>query len=110
MLTSAQGIVVPEASTRKEVVPPLPPIDPRRYTLRQRIVLRIIIWAGTWVIRLIGSTLRVSISYEEGAQQTREQRPLVESFWRCGARIFWVFSCRRRICRSVWARKSTRLS
>jgi lysophospholipid acyltransferase (LPLAT)-like uncharacterized protein len=73
--------VVPEASTRNEVVPPLPPIDPQRYTLRQRIVLRLIIWAGSWVIRLIGSTLRVAISYEEGAQQTREQRPLVESFW-----------------------------
>ena len=57
------------------------PIDPRRFTLRQRIVLRIIIWAGYWVIRLIGPTLRVSISYEDGAQQTLEQRPLIGSFW-----------------------------
>ncbi|MGC1450244.1 MAG: lysophospholipid acyltransferase family protein [Candidatus Sulfotelmatobacter sp.] len=72
---------MPEASTLHEVAPPLPPIDPSRYTLRQRIVLRIIIWAGSWVIRLLGPTLKVCISYEEGAQKTREQRPLVESFW-----------------------------
>ena len=54
---------------------------PRRFTLRQRIILRIIIWLGYWVIRLIGPTLRVSISYEDGAQQTLEQRPLIASFW-----------------------------
>lgn len=44
-------------------------------------MLRIIIWAGYWVIRLIGPTLRVCISYEEGAQETLEQRPLIASFW-----------------------------
>ena len=54
---------------------------PRRFTLRQRIILRIIIWAGSWIIRLIGPTLRVSISYEDGAQQTLDQRPLIGSFW-----------------------------
>ena len=54
---------------------------PAATTLRQRIVLRMIIWAGSWVIRLLGPTLRVCISYEEGAQRTREERPLVESFW-----------------------------
>jgi len=52
-----------------------------RFTLRQRIVLRVIIWAGYWVIRIIGPTLRVSISREEGAQQTLGQRPLIVSFW-----------------------------
>lgn len=72
---------MPEASTRNFGAAPLPPIDPARYTLRQRIVLRIIIWAGYWAIRLIGPTLRVCISYEDGAQKTREERPLVESFW-----------------------------
>jgi lysophospholipid acyltransferase (LPLAT)-like uncharacterized protein len=40
-----------------------------------------IIWAGYWAIRLIGPTLRVSVSYEEGAQKTLDQRPLVASFW-----------------------------
>jgi lysophospholipid acyltransferase (LPLAT)-like uncharacterized protein len=54
---------------------------PRRFSLRQRIVLRIIITAGYWFIRLIGPTLRVCVSREEGAQQTIEQRPVIASFW-----------------------------
>ncbi len=52
-----------------------------RFTLRQRIVLSIIIAAGYWFIRLIGPTLRLCVSCEEGAQQTLDQRPLVASFW-----------------------------
>lgn len=55
--------------------------SPRQFTLRQRIVLRIIIAAGYLVIRVLGSTLRVSVSREEGAQQTLDQRPLICSFW-----------------------------
>jgi lysophospholipid acyltransferase (LPLAT)-like uncharacterized protein len=54
---------------------------PRRFTLRQRIILRLIITAGYWFIRLIGPTLRVCISREEGAQETVGQRPLIGSFW-----------------------------
>jgi lysophospholipid acyltransferase (LPLAT)-like uncharacterized protein len=54
---------------------------PRRFTLRQRIVLRIIIAAGYWFIRLIGPTLRVCVSREEGAQQSIDERPLIVSFW-----------------------------
>ena len=57
------------------------PIDATRFTLRQRIVLRIIIFAGTWLIRGIGRTLRVCVSSEEGAQQTIGRRPLIVSFW-----------------------------
>jgi len=72
---------VPEASTREAQAPVQPATGPRRFTLRQRIVLRIIIWLGYWAIRLIGPTLRVSISFEEGAQQTLGQRPLIGSFW-----------------------------
>jgi lysophospholipid acyltransferase (LPLAT)-like uncharacterized protein len=72
---------VPEASTSDAAAPTQPPTGPRRFTLRQRIILRIIIWAGSWIIRLIGPTLRVSISYEDGAQQTLDQRPLIGSFW-----------------------------
>jgi lysophospholipid acyltransferase (LPLAT)-like uncharacterized protein len=44
-------------------------------------VLSTIVWAGYWFIRLLGPTLRVSVSYEEGAQKTLEARPLVASFW-----------------------------
>jgi lysophospholipid acyltransferase (LPLAT)-like uncharacterized protein len=72
---------VPEASTRDATAPAQPATGPRRFTLRQRIVLRVIIGLGYWVIRLIGPTLRVSISYEDGAQETLEQRPLIGSFW-----------------------------
>jgi lysophospholipid acyltransferase (LPLAT)-like uncharacterized protein len=54
---------------------------PRRFTLRQRIVLRIIITAGYWFIRLVGPTLRLCVSREEGAQETVGQRPLIASFW-----------------------------
>ncbi len=72
---------MPAASTRNAALPALPSIDPRRFTLRQRIVLRIIIWLGYGVIRLIGPTLRVAVSYEEGAQKTLDERPLIASFW-----------------------------
>lgn len=58
-----------------------PASGPRRWTLRQRVVLSIIVWAGYWFIRLLGPTLRVSVSYEEGAQTTLDERPLVASFW-----------------------------
>jgi lysophospholipid acyltransferase (LPLAT)-like uncharacterized protein len=72
---------VPEVSTRIAAAPARPGIDPQRYTLRQRIVLRIIIWLGYGIIRLIGPTLRVAVSYEDGAQTTLDQRPLIASFW-----------------------------
>ena len=55
----------------------------RRFTLRQRIILRIIIFVGYWFIRLLGPTLRVCESYEEGAQPTLDARPLVASSWHC---------------------------
>ncbi len=72
---------MPEVSTRDALAPAEPATGTHRFTFRQRIILRIIIWAGYWVIRLIGPTLRVSISREEGAQETLEQRPLIVSFW-----------------------------
>jgi len=72
---------VHEVSTPAAPAAPASAHGERRFTLRQRIVLRIIIWAGYWFIRLIGPTLRVSISREEGAQETLGQRPLIGSFW-----------------------------
>jgi hypothetical protein len=72
---------VSEVSTRYAPAPALPAIDRSRFTLRQRIILRLIIWLGYGIIRLIGPTLRVSTSYEEGAQRTLDQRPLIASFW-----------------------------
>ncbi len=72
---------MPEVSTRYTPAPALPAIDRRRFPFRQRIVLRIIIWLGYGIIRLIGPTLRISVSYEDGAQHRLDQRPLVASFW-----------------------------
>ncbi len=72
---------MPEASTRDAAAPVQTATGAHRFTLRQRIVLRIIVWLGYWAIRLIGLTLRVCISCEEGAQPTLEQRPVVLSFW-----------------------------
>jgi lysophospholipid acyltransferase (LPLAT)-like uncharacterized protein len=72
---------VPSVSTPEAPAAMQPPSGARRFTLRQRIVLRIIIWTGYWFIRLIGPTLRVSISFEDGAQPTLEHRPLIGSFW-----------------------------
>jgi lysophospholipid acyltransferase (LPLAT)-like uncharacterized protein len=70
---------VPEAATHEAPAATTP--TPHRFTLRQRIVLRIIITAGYWFIRLVGPTLRVSVSREDGAQETIGQRPLIVSFW-----------------------------
>jgi lysophospholipid acyltransferase (LPLAT)-like uncharacterized protein len=53
----------------------------RRFTLGQRISLRLIIFLGHLLIRLIGPTLRLSVSYEEGAQEALDQRPIILSFW-----------------------------
>ena len=73
--------MVPEARTPIAAASALPAIDGRRFTLRQRVVLRLIIGLGYSIIRLIGPTLRVAVSYEEGAQTTLDQRPLIASFW-----------------------------
>lgn len=72
---------MPEATPQEVIAPAQPESGPRRWTLRQRIVLSLIVAAGTAIIRLIGSTLRVAISYEDGAQTTVDQRPLIASFW-----------------------------
>lgn len=52
-----------------------------RFTLRQRILLSLISNVGTWIIRVLGSTLRYSISFEDGAPPSIEYRPMVVSFW-----------------------------
>ena len=70
-----------EASTRDAPAAVEPVPGPRHFTLRQRIVLRIIIAAGYGFIRLLGPTLRVCVSREEGAQQSIDQRPVIASMW-----------------------------
>ncbi|HTW30777.1 MAG TPA: lysophospholipid acyltransferase family protein [Candidatus Sulfotelmatobacter sp.] len=58
-----------------------PASGPRRWTLRQRIVLSMIVGLGYSIIRLLGPTLRISVSYEDGAQEKLDDRPLIASFW-----------------------------
>ncbi len=72
---------MPEASIREVSTAAPPESGPRRWTLRQRIVLSMIVAAGYWFIRLLGPTLRVAVSYEEGAQKSLDERPRVASFW-----------------------------
>jgi lysophospholipid acyltransferase (LPLAT)-like uncharacterized protein len=72
---------VPEVSTAEAPSPAQPASGPRQWTLRQRIVLRIIIFFGYWIIRLLGPTLRTAVSYEQGAQDKLDARPLIASFW-----------------------------
>lgn len=72
---------MPESSARAAPASAEPQSGPRKWTLRQRIVLSLIVWAGYWFIRLLGPTLRVSVSYEDGAQKSLDARPLVASFW-----------------------------
>jgi len=72
---------VSEAGPREVTASVQPESGPRRWSLRQRIVLSLIVGLGTMIIRLIGATLRISVSSEEGGQTTLEQRPLVASFW-----------------------------
>jgi lysophospholipid acyltransferase (LPLAT)-like uncharacterized protein len=78
---SRYNIPVTEVSTPE--APAAVPASPR-FTLRQRIALRVIIATGYFFIRLIGPTLRVCVSREEGAQETVGQRPLVLNFWHAG--------------------------
>src|SRR5581483_6658782 len=62
----------------------------RRFGARQRILLWLITWAGYLVIRLIGPTLRFSISCEEGAPEPLLQAPLIYGFWhRCVIPAAW---------------------
>ena len=53
----------------------------RQFTLRQRILLWFITWAGYIVIRLLGPTIRFAISWEGESPKSLAERPRVYSFW-----------------------------
>ena len=53
----------------------------RPFTWRQRFLLWLITWVGFFAIRLIGPTLRLAVSFEDGAPSTLEARPMILSFW-----------------------------
>lgn len=61
-------------------------VEPRPFTLRQRFQLWLISSAGFLAIRLIGPTLRFSVSVEEGGPDAASlgTGPVIHSFWhRC---------------------------
>jgi lysophospholipid acyltransferase (LPLAT)-like uncharacterized protein len=51
------------------------------FSLGQKISLWFITWAGALVIRLLAPTMRLSVSFEDGAPPNLETRPLVLAFW-----------------------------
>jgi lysophospholipid acyltransferase (LPLAT)-like uncharacterized protein len=53
----------------------------RTYSLWQRFLLWLITWGGFLAIRLIGPTLRVGVSFEDGAPGSLDLRPMVLAFW-----------------------------
>jgi len=64
-------------------VSPLPKEDSpwRTFTHWQRVQLFLIEWIGYFAIRILGSTLRYSISWEEGSAGDQSVRPVIYNFW-----------------------------
>lgn len=63
---------------------PAPPIlgaPFRKFTLRERILLWLIAGAGTLAIRMLGSTIRFSASFEEGSPGKIDARPVISCSW-----------------------------
>ncbi len=58
-----------------------PESGPREWRRGQRIQLRLIRCLGSSILRLLGPTLRIAVSYEDGAQDRLDARPLIASFW-----------------------------
>jgi lysophospholipid acyltransferase (LPLAT)-like uncharacterized protein len=52
-----------------------------RFSLRQRILLWLITWGGYLLIRCIGPTLRVTLSFEEGAMEGDFAIGVIGAFW-----------------------------
>lgn len=64
----------------------------QRFTRWQRFLLWLITWAGFLVIRLIGPTLRLSVSFEDGAPPSLDTRPMILSFWHdCIFPATWIW-------------------
>jgi len=53
----------------------------RKYTLKQRIQLWLITWSAYLVIRILGPTIRFSLSVEEGSLEDSDSRAAIFAFW-----------------------------
>lgn len=80
---SAPGYNVSVSSAPALEQNPPSALDPRRFSLRQRISLWLVTWASYFAISLIGPTLRYSISWEEPPSPpgATHERPVIYSFW-----------------------------
>jgi lysophospholipid acyltransferase (LPLAT)-like uncharacterized protein len=70
MSSATTAPVASEASTRG-----------RPYSLWQRFLLWLITWVGFLAIRVIGPTLRVAVSFEDGGPAGIDARPMILTFW-----------------------------
>jgi lysophospholipid acyltransferase (LPLAT)-like uncharacterized protein len=80
--------------------------DKREFSLRERILLSLISWAGYLVITLIGPTLRYSLSWEEESSPpgTIFEKPVIYSFWhRAVFPAAWMW---RKLCIAVMVSRS----
>jgi lysophospholipid acyltransferase (LPLAT)-like uncharacterized protein len=78
------GYNIGVSSSSAAVEPEQPSVlETRRFSLRQRILLWLISWAGYLAISLIGPTLRYSISWEEppSPPDATYEKPVIYSFW-----------------------------
>lgn len=63
-----------------------------RFSLKQRLALWLVSWAGYLAIRLIGPTLRLSFTYESGTEGEPKTRPAIYCFWhRCVFAAAYMF-------------------
>jgi hypothetical protein len=76
---------VPDASSSE--------VGQARFTLAQRIQLRLVSWIVPALLRLIGCTLRTTMTYEDGAiQSMAEVYPGIFPFWhRCVLPATWLY-------------------
>src|SRR5215470_330478 len=59
-------------------------VEAASFSLRQRVLLWLVTWAGTLFIRLIGPTLKYTVSIEEGGPPSEFLKTAVYVFWhRC---------------------------
>jgi lysophospholipid acyltransferase (LPLAT)-like uncharacterized protein len=52
-----------------------------KFSFGQRLAIPLITWAGFLAVRLIGPTLRLAVSFEEGGLACMATRPMILSFW-----------------------------
>jgi lysophospholipid acyltransferase (LPLAT)-like uncharacterized protein len=67
---------VSTSASRPNKTPDLP-----SFTLGQRFLLWLITWLGVIVIRLIAPTMKLAVSFEDGAPPSLDTRPLILAFW-----------------------------